>query len=59
VIGAGVILLVDVLAGHVVHRRIIGLKQHQRAGGRRDLDPVKLHQQATGLLGDGDDRAGT
>ncbi|MCY1185111.1 hypothetical protein D9M73_258630 [compost metagenome] len=59
VVGTGVILFVDVLARHVVHRRVIGFQQHQRTSGRCHLKAVKLHQQAAGLLGDGDDRAGT
>ncbi|MNG01686.1 hypothetical protein D3C84_846780 [compost metagenome] len=59
VVGAGKILLVDILPGHVVHRRVIGLQQHQRARRRSHLNAVKLHQQTARLLGDGNDRART
>ncbi|MNE08929.1 hypothetical protein D3C80_1015930 [compost metagenome] len=59
VVGAGEILLVDVLSRHVVHRRVVGLQQHQgpRRGGH--LNAMKFYQQTARLLGDGDDRART
>ncbi|MNY36065.1 hypothetical protein D3C86_1705250 [compost metagenome] len=59
VVGAGEIFFVDVLPGDVVHRRIIGLQQHQRSCGRGHLNTVKLHQEAAWLFCNGDDRTGT
>ncbi|MNN80638.1 hypothetical protein D3C81_1973910 [compost metagenome] len=60
VVGAGEILFVDVFAGDVIDRRVVGFVEDQYVGRGRDLDAVEFHYQAAGKLFEGNDgtRAG-
>ncbi len=59
VVGAGEVLFVDVFAGDVIDRRVVGFVEDQYVGGRGDLDAVEFHDQAAGKLFEGDDGTGT